>query len=88
MRERSKYLTVIFSEPTQEEASELIRHPTMAAASWSHAINDRAAKDAEIARLRDGLAQIVAEFGDIPHGHRAAAIAAAALGPAAQTPPE
>lgn len=52
MSERSKYLTVIVSEPTQEEAAALIGHPKMSAASWSHAINDRDAKDAEIAELR------------------------------------
>lgn len=51
MSERSKYLTVIVSDPTKEEASALIGHPKMSAASWSHAINDRDAKDAEIAEL-------------------------------------
>lgn len=52
MSERSKYLTVIVGDPTKEEASALIGHPKMPPTSWSHAIEDRDAKDAEIAELR------------------------------------
>ena len=35
--------------------------------------------EAEVARLRAALEQIVSEFGATPHGHRAAQIARAAL---------
>lgn len=56
MSERSKHLTIVVSELTQDEASALIGHSKMCAASWSHAIHDRDAKDAEIAELRAKLA--------------------------------
>ena len=59
MSERSKHLTVIVSEPTQDEASALIGHPKMSAASWSNAIHERDAKDAEIAELKRVIANAV-----------------------------
>jgi hypothetical protein len=36
-----KYLTVVFRDPTKDEAKALIYHEKMSAASWSHALHER-----------------------------------------------
>lgn len=59
MSDKKKYLTVIVSDPNPDEASELIGHPKISAASWSHVIQDRDSKDTEIAELRSDNARLI-----------------------------
>jgi hypothetical protein len=36
-----RFLTVVVRNPTLEEAEELIYHPKLSAASWSHTMDER-----------------------------------------------
>jgi len=36
-----RFLTVVIRNPAPEEAQELIYHPKLSAASWSHAMDER-----------------------------------------------
>lgn len=36
-----RFLTIIIRNPTKDEARELVNHPKLSAASWSHAIDER-----------------------------------------------
>jgi hypothetical protein len=36
-----RFLTVVIRNPTPEEAQELIYHPKLSAASWSHTMDER-----------------------------------------------
>ena len=36
-----RFLTIVIRNPTKDEARELVNHPKLSAASWSHAIDER-----------------------------------------------
>ena len=59
----NKYLTVVYRDIAPgQEARELIEHPKISAASWSHALNDRDAAIAQVSTLRTAHVQKPAEI--------------------------
>lgn len=55
-RAKRKAFTAVFLDVTTDEASEIVNHPKWSAGSWSHALDDRDAARAELARATSSQA--------------------------------
>ncbi|SAK17624.1 hypothetical protein UA21_01733 [Burkholderia multivorans] len=55
-RAKRKAFTAVFLDVTIDEASEIVNHPKWSAGSWSHALDDRDAARAELARATSSQA--------------------------------
>lgn len=55
-RAKRKAFTAVFLDVTTDKASEIVNHPKWSAGSWSHALDDRDAARAELARATSSQA--------------------------------